>query len=110
MAARWSPDGAMLASGSDDQIAMIWRLAAAGERLGAPSFGSSAPANVERWRCVASLRGHSGDIVGVAWAPDSTKVASVSLDNSVWHASLCPAALAGWINGLHSTLALFCTL
>ena len=86
---RWSPNGRLLASCSDDQLVMLWRLAAPGERLGAMPFGSGAAPNVERWRCVATLRGHSGDVVGVAWAPDARRLASVSLDNTVrvWEAS-----------------------
>ena len=81
--ARWSPDGKHLASGSDDALVMVWRLAGAGERLGAVPFGSKAAKQHEKWRCVLTLRGHTGDIVGVAWAPDSQRLASVSLDNSV---------------------------
>ena len=62
---------------------MLWRLAAPGERLGAMPFGSGTTVNVEKWRCVATLRGHNGDVVGVAWSPDARRLASVSLDNTV---------------------------
>ena len=30
-----------------------------------------------------ALRGHTGDVVGMAWAPDSQRIATVSLDNTV---------------------------
>ena len=79
---RWSPNGRLLASGSDDQVVMLWRLALPGERVAMP-FGSGAAPNVEKWRCVARLQGHDGDVVDVAWAPDSRRLASVSLDNTV---------------------------
>ena len=80
---RWSPDGRILASGSDDQHVMLWRLAAAGERLSSMPFGSGAAPSVERWRCAATLRGHNGDVVGVAWEPKAQRLASVSIDNTV---------------------------
>ena len=49
--ARWSPDGRFLASGSDDSMVMLWRLAGAGERQGAVPFGGKAATQHEKWRC-----------------------------------------------------------
>ena len=81
--ARWSPDGTVLASGSDDQLVMLWSIAGGNELLASVPFGSKHKPNVERWRCASTLRGHTGDITDVAWAPHASQLASVSLDNSV---------------------------
>merc|ERR1719382_1225656 len=63
---------------------MIWRRATDGERLlGAVQFGSNAHKNIERWRCVLTLKGHTGDVVDLGWAPAAPHLASVSLDNTV---------------------------
>lgn len=61
-AVRWNGNGSMLASGADDKLVMIWKKSAGS---GGGSFGSSGMTkNVENWRCFATLRGHSGDVLG----------------------------------------------
>lgn len=42
---------------------------------GGAVFGSNV-VNVESWRCVATLRGHEGDILDVAWSPGGVWLAS----------------------------------
>ncbi|XP_063982200.1 protein HIRA homolog isoform X1 [Diachasmimorpha longicaudata] len=88
---RWSANG-LLASGGDDKVIMIWRLAGSGG--GSTIFGGKA--GVENWRCIATLRCHEGDVLDLAWAPHSPWLASASVDNSVivWDASKFPAIVA----------------
>jgi protein HIRA/HIR1 len=45
--------------------------------------------NVENWRTKHVLRGHANNIMDLSWSPDSTKLATVSLDNTVliWDAA-----------------------
>ncbi|KAK0181769.1 hypothetical protein PV327_004023 [Microctonus hyperodae] len=88
---RWSASG-LLASGGDDKVIMIWRLAGGGG--GNTIFGGKT--GVENWRCIATLRCHEGDILDLAWAPHSPWLASASVDNSVivWDASKFPAIVA----------------
>lgn len=79
---RWSSDGKYLASAGDDKVIMIWQIArynnsSAGNNL----FGGST--NAETWRCVATLRGHSGDILDLNWSKTEQWLASCSVDNSV---------------------------
>ena len=79
---RWSSDGKYLASAGDDKVIMIWQIArynnsSAGNSL----FGGSA--NAEIWRCVATLRGHSGDILDLNWSKTEQWLASCSVDNTV---------------------------
>lgn len=52
----------------------------------APSsvFGSSGQQKcVENWRTTTTLRGHSGDILDVAWSPQDRYLASSSVDNTI---------------------------
>ncbi|XP_034936574.1 protein HIRA homolog [Chelonus insularis] len=92
---RWSPSG-LLASGGDDKVVMIWRLAgSSGMGCGTNSiFGGKA--GVENWRCIATLRCHEGDVLDLAWAPHNLWLASASVDNNViiWDASKFPAIVA----------------
>lgn len=84
---RWSGSGTMLASCADDKLIMIWKKSAGG----GSSFGSAKTA--EHWRCIATLRGHSGDVLDLAWSPQDQYIASSSVDNTViiWDAKEFPS-------------------
>ena len=84
---RWSLDGKYLASGGDDKVIMVWQMARVNHTTTnhASSFTSAAfsGSNVETYRCVATLRGHSGDILDMNWSPVEARLASCSVDNSI---------------------------
>lgn len=48
--------------------------------------------NVESWRCSATLRGHDGDVLDLAWSSHDAWIASCSIDNTVivWNALKLP--------------------
>ena len=77
---RFSHSGRFLASGSDDKVVAITELKGG---VGQLSFGSSDGPNVENWKAVLSLRGHSAGIPDLSWSPDDELLASCSLDNTV---------------------------
>lgn len=83
---RWSGSGTMLASCADDKLIMIWKKSAGGGSI----FGSVK--TVEHWRCIATLRGHAGDVLDLAWSPQDQYIASCSVDNTViiWDAKEFP--------------------
>lgn len=64
---RWAPDGELLASGGDDAVIMLWRLEAGTTTV----FGQE---NIENWSPVIMLRGHTGEVTGLAWSPDGSLV------------------------------------
>lgn len=86
---RWSNNGKSLSSGGDDKLIMIWQTSRAGV---GPSFGSGTP-TYEQWRPAATLRGHTGDVLDLAWSPNDSWLASCSIDNTiiVWNADNFPA-------------------
>ena len=59
----WSPDGSMLASGSDDCTVQL--------------------IDTTTWEVVRRINGHTGAVWGVAWSPDGTRLASASSDGYV---------------------------
>ncbi|XP_071534897.1 protein HIRA isoform X2 [Panulirus ornatus] len=85
---RWSCNGRFLATAGDDKVIIIWQQSSYG---GGAVFGSNV-VNVESWRSVATLRGHDGDILDVAWSPGDVWLASASIDNNViiWNTAKWP--------------------
>ena len=57
---RWAKHGRYLASGSDDQAILI-RERKTG--FGTSEFGSGEPADIENWKVIMTLRGHTVDVV-----------------------------------------------
>ncbi|KAF5193563.1 Hira-like protein [Thalictrum thalictroides] len=97
---RWAKHGRYLASGSDDQVIQIHERKPGS---GTTEFGSGEPPDVENWKLIMSLRGHTADVVDLNWSPDDSILATGSLDNTIhiWNMSngICTAVLRG-----HSSL------
>ncbi|XP_068152297.1 protein HIRA homolog [Drosophila tropicalis] len=86
---RWSQNGLLLASGSDDKLIMIWRKSQGASGV----FGTGGmQKNHESWKCFHTLRGHAGDVLDLAWSPNDIYLASCSIDNTViiWDARSFP--------------------
>ncbi|KAF9003370.1 WD40-repeat-containing domain protein [Cyathus striatus] len=77
---RWAHSGRWLASGSDDEIVMIWDLDpnAKGKVWGTDEV------NVEGWKPLKRLPGHESDVTDLAWSPGDRYLASVGLDSAVF--------------------------
>ncbi|XP_017870622.1 PREDICTED: protein HIRA homolog isoform X2 [Drosophila arizonae] len=89
---RWSQNGQLLASGSDDKLIMIWRKAQGSSGV----FGTGGmQQNHESWKCIHTLRGHDGDVLDLAWSPNDYFLASCSIDNTiiVWDGQALPNML-----------------
>lgn len=91
---RWSNHGKYLSSAGDDKNLMVWQLS--GRINNYPSHLKSnnvfEPTNIEQWKCVATLNGHNGDILDLAWSSNDAYLASCSVDNMiiVWDANNFP--------------------
>ena len=68
---------------------MIWTKSSYG---GGTIFGGGGKVHVESWRLHQTLRGHSGDVLDLAWGPGDGLLATASVDNSViiWNAENWP--------------------
>ena len=75
---RFAPHASLLASGSDDGIAVIYEL-----QGGAGGGVLGGEVNVENWRTKFLLRGHGSNVVDLSWSPDGSLLATASIDNSV---------------------------
>ncbi|KAI8463048.1 MAG: WD40-repeat-containing domain protein [Monoraphidium minutum] len=84
--ARFSRDGARIASGADDACAIVVERrpgGAAAAAFGGGGGGGAAARNVECWRAVQVLRGHSSNISDLAWSHDDKLLATASVDSTV---------------------------
>ncbi|WWC91557.1 uncharacterized protein L201_006503 [Kwoniella dendrophila CBS 6074] len=77
---RWAHHGRFLATGSDDQVIMIWGI----DPEGAGRLWGSEEVNHENWKALTRLVGHVADVVDLAWSRDDSMLASVGLDSKVW--------------------------
>ena len=57
---RWAKHGRNIASGSGDQLILIHEMKPGS---GTSEFGSGEPFDVENWKVVMTLRGHTADVV-----------------------------------------------
>ncbi len=73
---------------------MLWKKSPYGG--GGAIFGGGGKVNVESWRCVQTLRSHSGDVLDLAWSPNDALLATASVDNTVivWNAEKLPEIVA----------------
>ncbi|EGO03480.1 hypothetical protein SERLA73DRAFT_83492 [Serpula lacrymans var. lacrymans S7.3] len=76
---RWAHSGRWLASGSDDEIVMVWDL----DPTARGKVWGSDEVNVEGWKPLKRLPGHESDVTDVAWSPGDRYLASVGLDSQV---------------------------
>ncbi|CEG46322.1 Histone transcription regulator HIRA, WD repeat superfamily [Plasmopara halstedii] len=78
---RWAGHGRYLASGSDDQLVLLYELQS-GASAAVP-FGSNAKPNKQNWVRCSTLERHTMDVADIAWSPDDRMLATCSIDNTV---------------------------
>eukprot|EP00118_Oscarella_pearsei_P005225 m.23720 g.23720 ORF g.23720 m.23720 type:complete len:442 (+) comp28522_c0_seq1:1247-2572(+) len=78
---RFSPDGGILASGSDDRAILLWTYVGDSERE-EKSLSEGELPNKETWSVTKLLSGHSNGVFDLAWSPDSMHLVSCSVDST----------------------------
>lgn len=80
---RWSPNGALLASGDDECVIMLWKRKSDHEPLNILMEANNDADDKEVWLIAKVLRGHLEDVYDLSWSANSLYLASASVDNSV---------------------------
>ena len=75
LAVRFSTTGTYLASAGDDAVVCVYAQSSSAAAVG--NLNDS----VEHWSRIKLCRGHTLDVVGIAWAPDDSHLVSCSLDS-----------------------------
>ena len=91
---RWSASGQYLATASDDNLVILWALSPGRARRvfgGDPSVSHS-----ESWGRAMTFKGHTMDVLDLAWAPGGDRLASCGIDRQV-----CVWDVAGAFSGGH---------
>lgn len=73
---RYSPNGALLASGSDDKCITLW------ERR-ENTISISRPDRIVRWSSKGKLMGHSEDVLDLRWTANSKYIVSAGMDKRI---------------------------
>lgn len=82
---RFSPSGDLVATGADGGEIVLWALENDGDEKDESASPAFAAGNngTERWVHKRTLRGHTHDVLDVAWGQCGTMLASASVDNAV---------------------------
>eukprot|EP01135_Chromosphaera_perkinsii_P004173 Nk52_evm80s270 gene=Nk52_evmTU80s270 len=80
---RFSPNGAFLASGSDDGKVVIWKLSEQPAKESSGNLMDDQAENKENWTVFGVLRSHLEDVYDLSWSACSRYLVSGSVDNTV---------------------------
>ncbi|GMR44298.1 hypothetical protein PMAYCL1PPCAC_14493, partial [Pristionchus mayeri] len=90
-AVRWSRCGKYFAAAADDRTVSVWEYG--GRIKSAGTIGlRKEEANMEKYRCVHTMHGHTMEVLAVEWSWDGRFLASSSMDQTVvvWNALKLP--------------------
>lgn len=87
---RWSKSGKYLACGGDEHVVTVWQLV--GMVRSAGTIGADKAVNIEQYKCLHRLNGHSMDVLHLEWSPTDNWLVTCSVDNTaiVWDANRFP--------------------